>query len=149
MNKKIEIPEPTVAPLGVEITRDEVREVWDTFVKPDQDAGNVQSIEMRILTADSCANTAAHAPNPRDTRPNTAPGTAHGPSSVEKETAMNEQEWVLKLLGLVIRHEDEHAYQVGCLHAALTDVPADAYAAAEVYDRYVTRPNEVKKEEEK
>lgn len=28
-----------------------VQEVWDVFVKPDQDAGNVQSGEMRVLMA--------------------------------------------------------------------------------------------------
>ena len=45
----VTIPYPSVAPLDVPITRDDVEDVWDTFVKPDQDAGGLQSIEMRCL----------------------------------------------------------------------------------------------------
>lgn len=44
-----ELEMPIMAPLNVPITRDGVREVWDTFVKPDQDSGNPQSVEMRAL----------------------------------------------------------------------------------------------------
>lgn len=40
-----------VAPLGQEIDRDGVRMVWDTFVKPVQDSGDLQSIEDRYLMA--------------------------------------------------------------------------------------------------
>ena len=40
-----------VAPLGVELTRDAVRGAWDTFVKPGQDRGDLQSVEDRILMA--------------------------------------------------------------------------------------------------
>lgn len=50
--KTITIPVPTVAPMGWEIDDVKlVQEVWDTFVKPDQEAGNVQSGEMRMLMA--------------------------------------------------------------------------------------------------
>ena len=47
----VNITVPTIAPMGVEVTPGIVREVWDTFVKPDQDAGNLQSGEMRALMA--------------------------------------------------------------------------------------------------
>lgn len=48
----ISIPVPMVAPFGALITRPEtVQEVWDAFVKPEQDAGTPQSIEMRLLMA--------------------------------------------------------------------------------------------------
>lgn len=40
-----------VAPLGMELTRDAVRDAWDTFVKPAQDRGDLQSVEDRILMA--------------------------------------------------------------------------------------------------
>lgn len=49
--KTFECPVPTMAPLGVELDRDAVREVWDTFVKPGQDRGDLQSIEDRALMA--------------------------------------------------------------------------------------------------
>jgi hypothetical protein len=50
--KTLTIPIPTVAPIGWEIDDVKlVQEVWDTFVKPDQEAGNVQSGEMRMLMA--------------------------------------------------------------------------------------------------
>lgn len=49
--RTITIPVPTVAPMGWEANSASVQEVWDTFVKPDQDAGNVQSGEMRVLMA--------------------------------------------------------------------------------------------------
>lgn len=51
MGNTFTAPVPTVAPMGVEVTPEMVREVWDTFVKPDQDAGNLQSSEMRTLMA--------------------------------------------------------------------------------------------------
>lgn len=40
-----------VAPLGWELDRDGVRGVWDTFVKPQQESGELQSIEDRMLMA--------------------------------------------------------------------------------------------------
>ncbi|MGY4543277.1 hypothetical protein ACVWY0_003210 [Arthrobacter sp. UYNi723] len=50
--KSLIIPIPLVAPIGWEIDDVKlVQEVWDTFVKPDQEAGNVQSGEMRMLMA--------------------------------------------------------------------------------------------------
>jgi hypothetical protein len=52
MNETVTIPVPKLAPFDVPLTDPEtVQEVWDTFVKPDQDAGIVQSIEMRALMA--------------------------------------------------------------------------------------------------
>jgi hypothetical protein len=45
----VTMPVPTVAPLGFEVTAPMVQDVWDTFVKPDQDAGGPQSGEMRVL----------------------------------------------------------------------------------------------------
>lgn len=48
----IVIPMPKVAPLGVPVNKAEyVQEVWDAFVKPDQDTGLPQSVEMRVLMA--------------------------------------------------------------------------------------------------
>ena len=48
----ITIPVPSVAPLGIPVDSPEaVREVWDAFVKPEQDAGIPQSVEMRVLMA--------------------------------------------------------------------------------------------------
>lgn len=47
--KTLTIPHPTVRPLGQKVTRDELRAVWEVFVKPGQDAGELQSIEDRIL----------------------------------------------------------------------------------------------------
>ena len=51
MSSTFTAPVPQVAPMGVEVTPGMVQEVWDTFVKPDQDAGNIQSGEMRTLMA--------------------------------------------------------------------------------------------------
>ena len=51
MTETIRIPVPTVAPLGIPVDRDSLREVWDCYVKPGQDAGNLQSVEERILMA--------------------------------------------------------------------------------------------------
>lgn len=51
MSNTFTSPVPLVAPIGIEVTPEMVREVWDTFVKPDQDAGNLQSSEMRTLMA--------------------------------------------------------------------------------------------------
>ena len=46
------IPVPTVAPLGVEVDKKKfVQEVWDAFIKPLQDSGNIQSAEERVLMA--------------------------------------------------------------------------------------------------
>jgi hypothetical protein len=46
------IPVPVVAPFGSLIDKPEyVQEVWDAFVKPDQDAGVPQSAEMHLLMA--------------------------------------------------------------------------------------------------
>jgi hypothetical protein len=45
------MPVPLVAPLGTEFTPEFAQEVWDAFVKPDQEAGNLQSVEMRMLMA--------------------------------------------------------------------------------------------------
>jgi hypothetical protein len=45
------IPVPMVAPLGIPIDAEACQMVWDTFVKPDQDSGQPQSIEMRQLMA--------------------------------------------------------------------------------------------------
>jgi hypothetical protein len=43
---------PLVAPFGTRIDRPEyVQEVWDAFVKPEQDAGLPPSVEMRLLMA--------------------------------------------------------------------------------------------------
>ncbi len=51
-DKTLIIPVPLVAPIGWEIDDVKlVQEVWDTFVKPEQEAGNVQSGEMRMLMA--------------------------------------------------------------------------------------------------
>ena len=51
MSRRIEMPVPTAAPLGVEVLPEHAQEVWDAFVKPDQDAGVSQSAEMRMLMA--------------------------------------------------------------------------------------------------
>lgn len=40
-----------VRPLNFDVTPGMVQEVWDCFVKPDQDAGLPQSAEMRVLMA--------------------------------------------------------------------------------------------------
>lgn len=40
---------PTVAPFDYGVTKDMVQEVWDTFVKPDQEREAPQSGEMRVL----------------------------------------------------------------------------------------------------
>lgn len=46
------IPVPQVAPFDIPITDPKaVQDVWDTFVKPDQDSGGPQSVEMRTLMA--------------------------------------------------------------------------------------------------
>ena len=45
------IPVPVVAPLGFRVDRDLVREVWNCFVKPGQDAATPQSGEERMLIA--------------------------------------------------------------------------------------------------
>lgn len=52
MTGTITIPTPQLAPFGLPITDPEsVQEVWDAFVKPEQDAGIPQSVEMRALMA--------------------------------------------------------------------------------------------------
>lgn len=45
------MPQMLVRPLMIELTKAGVQEVWDTFVKPKQDAGELQSIEDRALMA--------------------------------------------------------------------------------------------------
>lgn len=46
------IPLPLVAPLGIPVDKPEyVQEVWDAFVKPEQEARTPQSSEMRMLMA--------------------------------------------------------------------------------------------------
>ena len=49
--KTINMPIPVAAPLGVEVLPEHAKEVWDAFVKPDQEAGLSQSVEMRMLMA--------------------------------------------------------------------------------------------------
>lgn len=49
--KTLVIPVPEMAPFGVEIGASGVQDVWDAFVKPTQEAGEVQSVEMRTLMA--------------------------------------------------------------------------------------------------
>ena len=51
MSDRISIPSPKTAPFGTPVTHDGVQEVWDAFVKPEQDAGIPQSVEMRMLMA--------------------------------------------------------------------------------------------------
>lgn len=51
MSDQIIIPRPTIRPLGIPVDRDAVQEVWDAFVKPEQEAGLPQSVEMRTLMA--------------------------------------------------------------------------------------------------
>lgn len=50
-NQKITIPMPVVAPFGTEVNADAVQMVWDTYIKPGQEAEMPQSIEERILMA--------------------------------------------------------------------------------------------------
>lgn len=50
-DKTVVIPVPTVAPMGQEVDAAGVQMVWDTFVKPGQDRGDIQSIEDRYLMA--------------------------------------------------------------------------------------------------
>lgn len=38
-----------VFPFGMGITPGDVQDVWDAFVKPHQDSGEPQSVEMRVL----------------------------------------------------------------------------------------------------
>lgn len=47
----IAIPLPLVRPFGTQITAGAVQDVWDAYVKPDQDSGNPPSVEMRCLMA--------------------------------------------------------------------------------------------------
>lgn len=49
--KTVVIPVPTILPLGVEIGPQGVQDVWDAFVTPHQESGEVQSMEMRSLMA--------------------------------------------------------------------------------------------------
>lgn len=51
MARVIEMPVPTAMPLGVEVLPEHAQEIWDAFVKPEQDAGVSQSVEMRMLMA--------------------------------------------------------------------------------------------------
>ena len=45
------IPHPMMAPFGIPLTSGMVQDVWDTYVKPEQDQGHTQSGEMRCLMA--------------------------------------------------------------------------------------------------
>jgi len=48
----IEIPIPIVRPFGSRLDKAEyVQEVWDAYVKPEQDAELPPSVEMRLLMA--------------------------------------------------------------------------------------------------
>jgi hypothetical protein len=49
--KTFECPIPLVAPSGFEVTAPMVKDVWDTFVVPDQEKDLPQSGEMRVLMA--------------------------------------------------------------------------------------------------
>lgn len=49
MSNTFECPIPIVAPLGQEVDSKAVREVWDTYIRPGQERGDVQSIEERLL----------------------------------------------------------------------------------------------------
>ena len=46
---RLRIPQPLIAPLGVPVNRDIVREVWDTYVTKDE--AYTQSAEERALMA--------------------------------------------------------------------------------------------------
>ena len=51
-NNTVTIPLPVVMPFGSRLDRPEfVQEVWDAFVKPDQEEKIPQSVEMRLLMA--------------------------------------------------------------------------------------------------
>ena len=66
-SKTITIPMPIVAPLYIEADRPEfVHDVFDAFVKPGQDARELQSGEMRLLMAYLRAIHAALAPTAND-----------------------------------------------------------------------------------
>jgi hypothetical protein len=47
----IDVSHLEVRPLSWNIARSDVQDVWDAFVKPLQDSGDPQSIEMRTLMA--------------------------------------------------------------------------------------------------
>jgi hypothetical protein len=50
--KTMTIPVPLVMPLGWPLENKKVvEEVWDVFVKPAQERGDLPSIEMRVLMA--------------------------------------------------------------------------------------------------
>jgi hypothetical protein len=51
MTRWMNMPVPTAAPLGVEVLPEHAQEVWDAFVKPEQEADTPQSVEMRMLMA--------------------------------------------------------------------------------------------------
>ena len=51
MPKFIKMPIPVTLPLGAMVYPVYAQEVWDAFVKPDQDAEILQSNEMRMLMA--------------------------------------------------------------------------------------------------
>lgn len=44
-------PVPLMMPFGVKVNAAMVQNVWETYVKPEQDAGIPQSGEMRVLMA--------------------------------------------------------------------------------------------------
>lgn len=46
------IPGIYVAPLGIQITNPEaIHDIWDVYIKPSQERGDLQSIEERMLMA--------------------------------------------------------------------------------------------------
>ena len=49
--QSITIPMPLVRPFDIEITPADVQDVWDTYVKPNQEAELPQSGEERVLMA--------------------------------------------------------------------------------------------------
>ena len=47
MDERMMIPVPIVMPLGTPCNAAGVQDVWDTFVKPAQASGELQSAELR------------------------------------------------------------------------------------------------------
>lgn len=53
MTKTVEVvmPIPKAAPLFIEVRPEHAQDIWDAFVKPEQEQGLPQSVEMRMLMA--------------------------------------------------------------------------------------------------
>jgi hypothetical protein len=49
LDGKLLIDHPRSEPLGIPVSADGVREIWEAFVVPDQLKGTAQSVEMRRL----------------------------------------------------------------------------------------------------